>query len=65
MRERAFTILVEVDVEKAGARGSAGDVTCSGRGGFSQDLFEERLPVYRTGGRGLLDLESAILAAVG
>jgi shikimate kinase/3-dehydroquinate synthase len=67
LRERAFTILVDVDVTKAWHR-----VSGSGKRPLARDeegfrkLYAERLPVYRDCADAICtDLESAILAAGG
>jgi shikimate kinase/3-dehydroquinate synthase len=67
LSERAFTILVEVDVEKAWRRvASAGDRPLARDVAAFRRLFEERLPVYRDcADAACSDLESAILAAGG
>ncbi len=67
LRERAFTILVDVDVDKAWHR-----VSGSGKRPLARDeegfrkLYAERMPVYRECADAIAtDLESAILAAGG
>src|SRR5450759_1822191 len=67
LRERAFTILVDLDVDKAWHR-----VSGSGKRPLARDeegfrkLYAERLPVYRDCADTVCtDLESAILAAGG
>jgi len=67
LRERAFTILVDVDVDRAWHR-----VSGSGKRPLARDeegfrkLYAERLPVYRDCADAVcIDLESAILAAGG
>ncbi len=67
LRERAFTILVEVDIDQAWRRvASLGDrPLASDEEGFRK-LFEQRLPIYRDCADAVCaDLESAILAAGG
>ncbi|MGC9974494.1 MAG: bifunctional shikimate kinase/3-dehydroquinate synthase, partial [Gaiellaceae bacterium] len=67
LRERAFTILVEVDIDEAWRRvSSVGDrPLASDEAGFRK-LFEQRLPIYRNCADAVCsDLESAILAAGG
>ena len=65
--ERAFTILVEVDVEEAWRRcGGAGNRPLASDEAAFRKLFAERLPVYRDcADAACSDLESAILAAGG
>ncbi len=65
--ERAFTILVEVDVEEAWRRvASVGDRPLASDEARFRELYAERLPVYRDCADATCsDLESAILAAGG
>jgi shikimate kinase/3-dehydroquinate synthase len=67
LRERALTILVEVDVNKAWHRVSgAGNRPLAGDEASFRKLFAERLPVYRDCADVVCsDLEGAILAAGG
>jgi shikimate kinase/3-dehydroquinate synthase len=67
LRERAFTILVEVDVDKAWRRVSAtGDRPLASDEASFRKLFAERLPVYRDcADAACSDLEGSILAAGG
>ncbi len=67
LRERAFTILVDVDVDKAWRRvsGSSNRPLARDEEGFRK-LYAERLPVYRDCSDATCsDLEGAILAAGG
>jgi 3-dehydroquinate synthetase/shikimate kinase len=67
LRERAFTILVDVDVDKAWRRvsGSGSRPLARDEEGFRK-LYAERLPVYRDCADAVCtSLESAILAAGG
>jgi len=65
LRERAFTILVEVDVDKAWHRVSgAGNRPLAGDEASFRKLYAERLPVYRgCADAACSDLDGAILAA--
>ncbi|MGA9761953.1 MAG: bifunctional shikimate kinase/3-dehydroquinate synthase [Gaiellaceae bacterium] len=67
LRERALTILVEVDVNKAWHRVSgAGNRPLAGDEASFRKLFAERLPVYRDCADATCsDLDGAILAAGG
>ena len=67
LRERAFTILVEVDIEHAWRRvGRAGNRPLASDEAAFRKLFEERLPVYRDCADAVCsDREGAILAAGG
>ncbi len=67
LSERAFTILVEVDVDKAWRRvASAGTRPLASDEASFHKLYAERLPIYRDCADATCsDLESAILAAGG
>jgi shikimate kinase/3-dehydroquinate synthase len=67
LRERAFTILVDVDVDEAWRRiAAAGDRPLASDEASFRKLYAERLPVYRDCADAICsDLESAILAAGG
>lgn len=67
LRERAFTILIEVEVDEAWRRvASAGDRPLASDEASFRELYAERLPVYRDCADATCsDLESAILTAGG
>jgi shikimate kinase/3-dehydroquinate synthase len=66
LRERAFTVLVEVDVDTAWARSKDTDRPNAQDEGRFRKLYEERLPLYRSAADAVAsDTDGVILAAAG
>ena len=66
LRERAFTVLVEVDVDTAWARSKDTDRPNAQDEGRFRKLYEERQPLYRSAADAVAsDTDGVILAAAG
>jgi shikimate kinase / 3-dehydroquinate synthase len=66
LRERAFTVLVEVDVDTAWARSKDTDRPNAKDEGVFRRLYEERQPLYRSAADAVAnDTDGVILAAAG
>jgi shikimate kinase/3-dehydroquinate synthase len=66
LRERAFTVLVEIDVDTAWARSKDTDRPNARDEGVFRRLYEERQPLYRSAADAVAnDADGVILAAAG
>jgi len=66
LRERAFTLLVDIDVDTAWDRSRGSDRPLAADEGRFRALYEQRAPLYREAGDAVVrDVEEAVLAAGG